>query len=58
MVQDAEFSPVTAEGGDQIGRAVSLTAAKSTTTFSLGAELLDGPEPPTYNVLVGESEAQ
>jgi hypothetical protein len=54
-VQDAESSPVTAEGGGRLGTAVTLTAAKGSMTFSLGAELLEGPEPPTFNILVGES---
>jgi hypothetical protein len=56
-VHDAEFSPITGEGGEQIGNAVGLGGDKGSMTFSLGAELLDGPELPTYNVLVGESDS-
>jgi hypothetical protein len=54
-VRGAESGPITAEGGQQIGTSINLGATKGTLTFSLGAELLDGPEPPTFNVLVGES---
>jgi hypothetical protein len=54
-VHDAEFSPMTAEGGEQIGSSVGMGADRGSMSFSIGAELLDGPEPPTYNVLVGES---
>jgi hypothetical protein len=54
-VHQSETSPITAENGNQIGTAINLTAAKGSMTFSIGAELIDGPEPPTYNVLVGES---
>ncbi len=56
-VQGAESAPITAEGGEQIGTAISLGANRGSMTFSLGAEILDGPEPPTYNVLVGESSS-
>jgi hypothetical protein len=55
-VQDPESFPITAEGGDQLGTSLNLGATKGSMTFSLGAELLlDGAEPPTFNVLVGES---
>ena len=54
-VQAVESSSITAEGGDQIGTAISLGAAKGSMSFSLGAELLEGSEAPTFNILVGES---
>lgn len=57
-VQEAESSPITDEGGAQVGTSIGLAAAKGTKTFSLGAELLvDGAEPPTFNVLVGEGSS-
>ena len=51
----AESSPMTDEAGDAMGSVINLTAAKGTMSFSIGAELIDGAEPPTYNVLVGEN---
>lgn len=54
-VQDPESFPLAAEGGGQIGTSINLTGSNGSMTFSLGAELLDDSESPTFNVLVGES---
>ena len=54
-VGEVESNAITAEDGDQVGTGIGLAATKGTMTFSLGAELLDGAEPPTFNILVGES---
>jgi hypothetical protein len=55
-VQEPESSTITAEGGDQVGRSINLSAAKGSMTFSLGAELIvDSAQLPTFNILVGES---
>jgi len=54
-VQEPHSNPITAEGGDQVGTALDLTASKGSMTFSLGAELLEGSEPATFNVLLGHS---
>jgi hypothetical protein len=53
-VGEAELAPMLAEDGDQIGTGLSLSATKGSIGFSLGAELLEGGEPPTYNIMVGE----
>ena len=54
-VGEVESSPITAGGGDQVGTGIGLAATKGTMSFSIGAELIDGAEPPTFNILVGES---
>jgi hypothetical protein len=55
-VQDPESFPITEEGSGQVGTSLNLSATKGSMTFSLGAELLlDATEPPTFNILVGES---
>jgi hypothetical protein len=54
-VQGAESFPITAESGDLVGTAISLSAVKGSMSFNLGAEVLEGTEPITFNVLVGES---
>lgn len=53
-VGEPEFAPMTNDDGDQIGSGVGLGATKESMGFSIGAELLDGPESPTYNVMVAE----
>lgn len=52
-VGEPETSAMTSEDGEQIGTGLSLTASKDPFTFSLGAELIEGGEPPTFNITVG-----
>jgi hypothetical protein len=54
-VGGTESSPITVEGGGQIGTSIGLSGAMGSMTFSLGAEILEDAEPTVYNVLVGES---
>ena len=53
--EESVSHPITDESGDAVGNSIDLTARKGSMTFSIGAELIDGPEPPTFNVLVGAS---
>ena len=56
-VREASSHPITAEGGEQIGTTIDLTAYKGGMTFSLGAELIEGSEPPTFNILLGNNSS-
>ena len=56
-VGGTESSEITVEGGGQIGQSIGLTGARSSMTFSLGAEILENGEPAVFNILVGESDS-
>jgi hypothetical protein len=56
-VQEPESNPITAEDGTQVGTGLGLAASKGGMTFSIGAELLEGSEPPTFNILVGNNSS-
>jgi len=56
-VQGPQSHPITAEGGEQVGTTMDLTAHKGGMTFSLGAELLEESEPPTFNILLGNNSS-